>query len=99
MSTVVSFCVQCLIVLVLVAVPLMFTDELPKQQLLTFLVAPPPPPPPPPPAAPATVKVMKIASDLLNGQLRTPTRIPEKVQMIKEEEAPPPPTSGGVVGG
>jgi periplasmic protein TonB len=32
--------------------------------------------------------------------LRTPTKIPEKVQMIKEEEAPPP-TSGlsGVVGG
>jgi periplasmic protein TonB len=32
--------------------------------------------------------------------LRTPSRIPEKVQMIREEEAPPPlPAMGGVVGG
>ena len=43
----------------------------------------------------------QIESDLLtSGQLRTPARIPEKVQMIKEEEAPPPiPGAGGVVGG
>jgi protein TonB len=34
------------------------------------------------------------------GQLRTPSRIPHKVQMIHEEEAPPPmPATGGVVGG
>jgi len=33
----------------------------------------------------------------VNGQLRTPTKIPKKVEMIKEEEAPPP--SMGVVGG
>ena len=47
------------------------------------------------------IKVVKqIQSDLNNGQLRTPTKIPEKVQMIKEEEAPPPVmASGGVVGG
>src|SRR5205085_1643156 len=39
-------------------------------------------------------------SEITNGQLRTPTKIPEKVQMIKEEEAPPPMASmGGVVGG
>ena len=34
--------------------------------------------------------VKQIQTDLVNGQLRTPTKIPEKVQMIKEEEAPPP---------
>ena len=78
-----------------------FTDVLPQQQLVTFLVAPSPPPPPPPPAAPAsaTVKVVKIATDIVNGQLRTPSRIPVKVQMIKEAEAPPIATTGGVVGG
>jgi len=44
--------------------------------------------------------VKQIQSDLVNGQLRTPTKIPEKVQMIKEEEAPPPSMSAaGVVGG
>jgi protein TonB len=47
------------------------------------------------------VKIVKqIQSDLVNGQLRTPTKIPQKVQMIKEDEAPPPEMStGGVVGG
>jgi protein TonB len=48
------------------------------------------------------VKVVKqIQTDVMNnGALRTPTKIPQKVQMIKEEEAPPPmPSNGGVVGG
>ena len=94
-----SFTFQCLVIGILVIVPLMFTEALPKQQLLTFLMAPPPPPPPPP-AAQAVAKVVKqIQSELLNGQLRTPSRIPEKVQMIREEEAPPPLSTGGVVGG
>ena len=45
--------------------------------------------------------VRQIQTDMLNtGQLRTPSRIPQKVQMIKEEEAPPPMvTTSGVVGG
>ena len=42
----------------------------------------------------------QIQTDIINGQLRTPTKIPEKVEMIKEEEAPPPvSTMAGVVGG
>jgi protein TonB len=41
-----------------------------------------------------------VASDISNGQLRTPTRIPKKVQIIKEDDAPPPVmATGGVVGG
>ena len=100
-TTAISFVLQALLVGVLVLIPLIFTEALPKQQLMTFLVAPPPPPPPPPPPAAAPVKIVKqIQSDLVNGQLRTPTKIPQKVQMIKEDEAPPPEMStGGVVGG
>jgi periplasmic protein TonB len=67
-----------------------------------MLIAPAPPPPPPPPAAEAIRKIVKeIQTDMLNtGQLRTPTRIPQKVQLIKEEEAPPPmAATSGVVGG
>ena len=90
-TTAISFVLQALLVGVLVLIPLIFTEALPKQQLMTFLVAPPPPPPPPPPPAAAPVRVVKqIQSDLVNGQLRTPTKIPQKVQMIKEDEAPPP---------
>ena len=92
-----SFILEAIIVIILILIPLMFTEALPKGQLMTFLVAPPPPPPPPPP--PAAVKVVKVAeTDIVNNQLRTPTKIPKKVEMIKEEEAPPPSTTG-VIGG
>ena len=100
-TTICSFLLQSLFLGIVILIPLWFTDVLPKQQLVTFLVAPPPPPPPPP-AAPAatTVKVVKVASDVTNGQLRAPGRIPARVQMIKEDEAPSPvAVTGGVVGG
>src|SRR5271155_1132788 len=96
-TTVLSFFGQFALVGVLVLIPLIFTDALPKGMTMTFLVAPPPPPPPPPPAA-APVKIVKIQSEVINGQLRTPTKIPEKIQMIKEEEQPPD-MGGGVPGG
>src|SRR5438309_8122633 len=99
-TTLVSFILQVGLVGLLVLVPLIFTEALPKQQLMTFLVAPPPPPPPPPPAAPMPKVVKVVQTDIVNGQLRTPTKIPQKVQMIKEEEAPPPVMAAtGVVGG
>jgi periplasmic protein TonB len=84
---------------VMVLMPLIFTEALPKQQLMTFLVAPPPPPPPPPPAAAPVHVVKQVQTDIVNGALRTPTKIPQKVQMIKEDEAPPAMASAGVVGG
>jgi periplasmic protein TonB len=84
---------------VMVLMPLIFTEALPKQQLMTFLVAPPPPPPPPPPAAAPVKIVHQIQTDIVNGALRTPTKIPQKVQMIKEDEAPPAMASSGVIGG
>lgn len=99
-ATMISFIIQCVLIGIGLIVPLMFTQALPQAQLLTLLIAPPPPPPPPPPAA-AIVKVVKqMQTDLMNGgQLRTPTRIPQKVEMIKEEDTPPPVTTGGVIGG
>ncbi len=98
-TTFISFVLQILLIGVLVLLPLIFTEALPRQQLMTFLVAPPPPPPPPPPPAAAPVIVKKIQSELDNGQLRTPTAIPKKIQMIKEDEQPPTTGVAGVVGG
>ena len=94
-TTTFSFILEAVIVGVMVLIPLLFTEALPKAQLMMALVAPPPPPPPPPPPAVKIVKV--VQTDIVNGQLRTPTKIPKKVEIIKEEEAPPP--SMGVVGG
>lgn len=97
-ATIISFVIQCGLLVIAVIIPLMFTEALPKQQLLSFLVAPPPPPPPPPPAA-APAKAVQRVSELEEGHLRTPTRIPEKVQILHEEEIPPSLATGGVVGG
>jgi len=95
-TTTFSFILEAVIIGIMVLIPLIFTEALPHAQLMMSLVAPPPPPPPPPP--PAAVRVVKqVQTDIVNGQLRTPTKIPKKVEIIKEEEAPPP--SMGVVGG
>lgn len=95
--TTISFILEAVIIGIMILIPLMFTEALPKAMTMTFLAAPPPPPPPPPP--PAEVHVVKhVETDIINNQLRTPTKIPKKVEMIKEEEQPPP-QMAGVVGG
>jgi len=93
-----SATVQAAIVGVLILIPLLVTEALPKQMLTTFLVAPAPPPPPPPP--PVAVKVVKPVARLIQqGKLTAPTVIPKKVNIIKEQEMPPDVGSVGVVGG
>jgi periplasmic protein TonB len=96
-TTILSFFGQFGLIGILILIPLIYTDALPKANLMTFLVAPPPPPPPPPPPAAAPVKVVKMVSEVINGQLRAPTKIPDKIKMVTEEEAPP--DLGGVQGG
>jgi protein TonB len=89
---------QFLLIGVLVLIPLIYTEALPRQQLMGYLVAPPPPPPPPPPPAAApVVKVVKPTTEIDNNQLKAPTAIPKKIAMIKEDDTPP--STGGVVGG
>jgi protein TonB len=46
-----SFLFQCLVIGVMILIPLIYTDSLPRATLTSLLVAPPPPPPPPPPSA------------------------------------------------
>jgi periplasmic protein TonB len=98
-TSLLAFIIEAVIVGVLVLIPLIFTEALPKQQLMTFLVAPPPPPPPPPPAAAPVHVVHQVQTNIVNGELRTPTKIPKVIKMIQEDEAPPPAASVGVVGG
>jgi periplasmic protein TonB len=88
----VSLVLQVAAIGVLVLIPLIYTEALPKQAMQAMLVAPPPP-------AAAPVKVVKVQSEMDNGALRTPTKIPDKIKMVKEEEAPPQAASSGVVGG
>jgi periplasmic protein TonB len=99
-TSIVSFTIQIGIIGVMVLIPLIFTEALPKGQMMFLLVAPPPPPPPPPPAAAPVHVVRQIQSDIINGELRTPTKIPKKIlENLKEDEAPPQMAVTGVVGG
>ncbi len=99
-TVIISGLLQALVLTVLVLIPLIYTEVLPKQFLSTFLVAPPPPPPPPPPPAAAVVKIVKPVIRLLhNGQLTAPTVVPKKVEIIKEEALPPDVGNVGVTGG
>jgi protein TonB len=94
-----SAIIQGGILFVLILIPLIYTEALPKQLLTTFLVAPAPPPPPPPPAAAVQRIVKPIARIIQAGKMMAPTVIPKKVAMIKEEELPPDVGAVGVVGG
>ncbi len=95
----IAFLLEAALVGFMVLLPLLFTDALPKAQLMTFLVTPPPPPPPPPPPAAVVHIVKQIQTDIINGQLRTPTKIPKKVLENLKEDAAPPPVMAGIVGG
>ena len=77
-----SAIVQTVIVGIMILIPLIYTEALPKGMLNTFLVAPAPPPPPPPPAAPVRVIKPRIVQP---QTMVAPTVIPKQVAMIKDE--------------
>ena len=95
-----SFALEFVAVGVMILIPLIWTEVLPKASLATLLTAPAPPPPPPPPPPPApVVKVVHVAPRQFNGNtLQAPREIPKQVAMITED-ALPPAAIGGVVGG
>src|SRR5437899_5657303 len=81
-TVVVSFICQMMAVGLLVLIPLIYTDTLPKAQLTSFLVAPPPPPPPPPPPQPTPVKVVKVIPRQFDAnRLVAPKQIPKEIAM------------------
>src|ERR1700746_3119081 len=99
MTVVVSAVVQIAFLGILILIPLIYTEALPKTMMATMLTAPPPPPPPPPP--PAAVQVVKVRPQvhLMDaGKLMAPKVIPKEVKIIKEE-AEPDMGAVGAVGG
>ena len=98
---VVSTIFQALLLGILILIPLIYTEALPKQMLTTWLVAPaPPPPPPPPPSAQPIQKVVRPVARLMQaGKLQAPRSIPKQVTMIKDDDMAPDVGGVGVVGG
>src|SRR5262249_3751803 len=102
-TVVLSMVVQASFVAILILIPLIYTEALPKASLATLLIAPPPPPPPPPPPAAAQIVHVKPQVHLMDaGKLVAPKVIPKEVKIIKEEAEPDPGmmgVAGGVPGG
>src|SRR6059058_3034143 len=88
-TVVVSMLFQVAFLGILILIPLIYTEALPKTMMATMLTAPPPPPPPPPP--PAAVQVVKVRPQvhLMDaGKLMQPKVIPKDIKIIKEEAEP-----------
>ena len=100
-TVIVSGILQATFLTVLILIPLIYTEALPKASLATLLIAPPPPPPPPPPPAAAPVVHVKPQAHLMDaGKLVAPKVIPKDVKIIKEDAEPDPMgATGGVPGG
>src|SRR5260370_2419226 len=81
--------VQAVILAILILIPLIYTEALPKAMLSTLLVAPPPPPPPPPPPQPVKVIVKPVARLIQSGKLMQPRAISKEEAVFKEAELPP----------
>jgi periplasmic protein TonB len=92
-----SMIFQVLFLAILILIPLIYTEALPKTLMSSILLAPPPPPPPPPPPAPVQV-IHKPVQHLMDaGKLVQPKAIPKDIKIIKEDAEPP--DMGGMAGG
>ncbi len=98
-----SMLFQCAFLAILILIPLIYTEALPKTMLATMITAPPPPPPPPPPPVVTQVVRVKPQVHLMDaGKLVAPKVIPKEVKIIKEEVEPDMGAvgmTGGVPGG
>ncbi len=97
----ISMALQVTFLTVLILIPLIYTEALPKASLSTFLSAPPPPPPPPPPPVAQQIVRVKPQVHLMDaGKLVAPKAIPKDIKIIKEEAEPDMMgAQGGVPGG
>src|ERR1700726_3811441 len=99
-TVVVSMIAQTIFLAILILIPLIYTEALPKTMMATMLTAPPPPPPPPPPPVQTQVVHVKPQVHLMDaGKLVQPKVIPKDIKIIKEDAPDMSGMQGGVVGG
>jgi protein TonB len=98
-TVVLSMIFQTAFLAVLILIPLIYTEALPKTMMATLLVAPPPPPPPPPPPIAAVVHVKPQVHLMDAGKLVAPKVIPKDIKIIKEDAPDMSGMQGGVAGG
>jgi periplasmic protein TonB len=95
-TVILSMIFQTAFLAVLILIPLIYTEALPKTMMSTLLVAPPPPPPPPPPPIAQVVHIKPQVHLMDAGKLVAPKVIPKDIKIIKEDA---PDMSMGMQGG
>src|SRR5260370_36561877 len=96
-TVVLSMVAQSIFLAILILIPLIYTEALPKTMMATMLTAPPPPPPPPPPPVATQVVHIKPQVHLMDaGKLMQPKAIPHDIKIIKEDA---PDVNAGMAGG
>ena len=80
---------------ILLLLPLLYPEALPRTALAAMLTAPPPPPAPLAPRAVAAVKPVEVRERL--DPLTAPSRVPTQTSPV-HDEAPPPTLQAGVAG-
>jgi protein TonB len=100
---VVSLAGHVLLVVIVILLPLYFSDAIHLQQMETTHLVAPPLPPPPPPASTAVVRAIRPPDTFLKDKkLYTPPVIPKHVAVVKDLPSTPQTIAGvpgGVVGG
>lgn len=84
----VSFLAEIAVVGLMILIPLVWTEVLPRMQFQNTLLAPAPPPPPPSSAPPVTHVARTNLRVFRRGILEAPVTIPKDVAMIMEDTEP-----------
>lgn len=86
--TIVGILLNSSVLAMMILIPLVYPEALPKQALSMLLVAPAPPPAQaaPQPAQPAEQKVKEV-SEMLEHSIQAPSRIPPHARMIASEQS------------
>ena len=70
----------------LILIPLVFPDALPRQAMPFLVLAPATPPTPTPPAAPTTAHVFHGVSEISDGHIYAPSKIPPWIKIVAGPE-------------
>jgi protein TonB len=97
-ATTLSFVVELLLVGVAVLAPLLYTEALPEHALNAIVDIPAPPPAAPAPRAPSVASHQPSRSEINDGQIVLPQRIPARVREIHDEAASGASSPDGVPG-
>jgi len=85
---VVAFTFNGLILAALVAIPLIYPEALPRRFVDVLLTAPPPPPATPRPPEPQRAQAAPSVTQLVDGHMFAPRRIPRDIAMVNRPDAP-----------